>query len=80
MEMTLASDINLVSNGTSKYIILTDPDAGEIEQKAAEILQHYIYKVSDTQIDIVDNNARKRPYIKLKNIDEQKVDSKKHGY
>lgn len=80
MEMTLASDINLVSNGTSKYIILTDPDAGEVEQKAAEILQHYIYKVSDTQIDIVDNNARKRPYIKLKNIDEQKVDSKKHGY
>lgn len=82
MKIALASDINLVSDGTSRYVILTDSVDSYIEQKAAEVLQHYIFEVSNTRIDIKnDKGNRQLPYISLKNIhDEHDTGKEKDGY
>lgn len=81
MKIALASDIHIVSDQTSEFVILTDSSTGEVEQKAATILQKYIYEVSNTRIDIVkENPGDQKHYIKLKNIDEHNTDAKKQGY
>lgn len=81
MRTALASGIDLVSNGTSKYVILTDSASGEVDQKAAEILQRYIYQVSDTRLNIVeDDGSIKQPFISLKNVNEHRVDRDKQGF
>lgn len=81
MKITLASGIDLVSNGISGYVILTDPNADEVEQKAAVVLQQYIYKVSNTRINIAnDDGKRQLPFIKLKNTYDNNDGHEKQGY
>lgn len=78
MRIVQASEIKLVSEGVSEYVILTDANPAEVEIKAAEVLQDYIFRSSDARLHIVSNDSYdSSPYIKLSN---QEGEDQKQGF
>ena len=52
-----SSDIIIIQNESSEYSILIPVDADSVEMKAAEELQYYLQKISNVQIQILDNDV-----------------------
>jgi len=59
-----APDINIVSNGASRYVIVLPADANKNETHAAAVLQDYIKRMSGAALPVVKENAyRQQPAI-----------------
>lgn len=72
MNIAHASEVDIVVNGHSDYVILLNSIATVDELKAAEVLQHYIEKVSDAKLNIVnDDRSVDGRFIKLENHKHQ---------
>lgn len=52
-------NIDLVSNGNSKYVIVLPDEAGKHETKAAKLLQDYLKKISGASLNIISEKAYK---------------------
>jgi len=53
------SDINLVTENKTNYKIVIPDQANEIDKKAAEELQKYLYEISKTKIEIIKDTEAK---------------------
>jgi hypothetical protein len=59
-----AADINIVTNGASRYVIVLPADAARNETHAATVLQDYIKRISGAALPVVKENAyRQQPAI-----------------
>lgn len=56
------SDINLVTGNQTKYKIVVPDETNEIEKKAAEELQIYLYEISKTNIEIIKDTEAKSDF------------------
>lgn len=56
-----AQEIVLVKNKTSDYVIVVPATPSSIEQHAAEVLQHYIQRISGKQLSIEKEGTAKYP-------------------
>ncbi len=56
---TNVSEIRLIENGKSNYCIITGPTATHNDLVAANILQRYIFKISDVELPIYSDNNPK---------------------
>lgn len=57
--------VQLAQGGYSTYQILLAENASATEQKAAEVLQHYFYRVTRVQLPITRIREESKPYINI---------------